>query len=384
MRERASGTILILAQDPAALAAEVQAQMPASTVAMLEDPAALEKILDVSPADVVVLDDNFVGPGSIELMHRLRLRDLEPAILFLCTTNEPRAVALAYSEGAQRCLVRSGEWQLELGPALRHLMRLRRLEEENRRLLTRITEANIMLEERNRRLDEFSSTVAHDIRGPLGGLSMRLEHLIDTQPQSATAASDIDPVMTQLRKALASTERLTEIVQAMYEYARVGKDATKQQRIDLNMLLTEVIHDLAYDKKLEIKIGMGDLPYVWGNAPLLRRLFSNLLSNAVRYAHKPEILINITAGEPIEHGVGTFVPISVCDNGPGISEKDQAHIFSFFSRGQESNSKGDGLGLGLAMVQRIAELHNGKVNLRSTPGEGCCFEVLLPTHAPNE
>jgi signal transduction histidine kinase len=130
----------------------------------------------------------------------------------------------------------------------------------------RLTEMLGLLEEKNKRLDEFSMTLAHDIRGPLAGISMKLEYLLDVFP------NEMPPRATQLMtRALDSSKRLTSIVQSMYEYARLGAKAAKFQAVDLGTLVRETLSDLPLDAALDVKVGVDTLPtFTVVEAPLAK------------------------------------------------------------------------------------------------------------------
>lgn len=323
--------------------------------------------------DVIILDHDLSQRSSAELIQELKLKDNEPGVLVVSRSSDPRQMAEIYNSGCHKCIVKEGRWVEEIAPAVRHLLLVRRLEEENRRLISKLTEANMMLQEKNRRLDEFSATVAHDIRGPLGGVSMKLEYLIDTY------GSKVDPRFLELlTKAFSSTERLTQIVQSMYSYAKLGSKAARMNDLNLVQLVEEVISDVHFNDAQEIKIGIGNLPHVWGNPDLLRRLFINLLTNAVKYNNKPEVIINIGVQKMTDKSLGRFAEIYVEDNGPGIPQDEVKNIFSMFTRGSTASADSEGAGIGLAVVQRIAELHFGSVHVESEVGRGTKFIISLP------
>jgi signal transduction histidine kinase len=169
------------------------------------------------------------------------------------------------------------------------------------------------------------------------------------------------------------------LVQSMYSYAKLGAKAGRMEPIVLGQLVEEVISDMHFNDSVQIKIGLGDLPTVWGSADLLRRLFINLLSNAVKYNDKPEIIINIGVRRIIERSLGKFVEVFVEDNGPGIPAEELSGIFSMFTRGASVRGDQEGAGIGLAVVQRIVELHFGDVTVESEVGKGTRFVVSLPT-----
>ncbi|MBX7144162.1 MAG: hypothetical protein K1X79_06905 [Oligoflexia bacterium] len=344
--------------------------------ALITPVGSIEKYWEIIAAqdfDLVVIDQELAPRGATELIQELKLKDSEPGVLVVSRCSDPRLVAELYNSGCHKCIVKEGRWIEELGPAVRHLLRLRRLEEENRRLVAKLTEANMMLQEKNRRLDEFSATIAHDIRGPLGGISMKIEYLLEVY-DSAFDARCRDLLGGTLR----STRRLMQLVQSMYSYAKLGAKANRMEDLKLGQLVEEVIADMHFSESLHIRIGVGELPKIWGSPDLLRRLFINLLSNAVKYNDKKEIVVNVGMRRVISRSIGEFAEIFVEDNGPGIPAEEIKNIFSMFTRGSNNPNQAEGAGIGLAVVQRIAELHYGNVHVESEPGNGTRFVVALP------
>lgn len=346
---------------------------PDATITTAHDLAHYRSEIAGANPDLVVLSHELSQEHCLRLVHELKLRDADPAVVLVSRAADPKSVAEAYASGCHKCIVRSGPWREELAPAIRHLLRIRRLEEENHKLLAKLTEANILLEEKNKRLDDFSATIAHDIRGPLGGISMKLEYLLDSHQDKLD-----DKFAELLRRTLQSAERLTAVVQGMYEFARLGAKAAHMTELSLDKLVNEVIADLHFDDSLDIRIGLGELPTLWGNANLLRRVFTNLISNAVKYNDKKEIVINITTRATVTKSIASFIEVCVEDNGPGIAAEDFKEIFSMFTRGVSAKDDKEGLGIGLAVVKRIVELHYGTITVECDPGKGARFVMLLP------
>lgn len=359
---------------------------PTSRVQAVSDLAIFRSIIGAAEFDLVVIDTHLADVSAVELLHELRCQDNAPVVLVTSAIDNTEQIARLYGAGCQKCIIKHGDWTAELGPAARQLFRMRKLVEENTTLIAKLTEANVLLEEKNRRLDDFSATLAHDIRGPLGGISMKLDYVLETY------GGELPPRVSELlKRSYSSVHRLTDIVQAMYEYAKLGRQAAKMTEIKLRELAQEVIGDLHYDERLDIQIGIGDLPSVWGSPDLLRRVFINLINNAVKYCDKSPIIINLGVERYVDSSLARFAEVYVEDNGPGIAEREQREIFQMFARGaqhlpepQDAAQSGarsgnlDGLGIGLAVVQRIVELHFGRIWVRSTPGKGARFVLSLP------
>lgn len=348
-------------------------QLPSISITEVESLEKYRRVVAGKDFDVVILDYDISGSRGLELIHELKLKDYEPAVLIVSTSVEDPIFTEIYNHGSHRYIVKKGSWHEEIGPAVRHLLRIRRLEAENRNLLAKLTEANALLNEKNRRLDEFSATLAHDIRGPLGGICMKLEYVLDIY-----GAQFDDRLKGLLDRARQASDRLTHIVQAMYDFAKLGNKAARMESVDLSAVVKGVISDLSFEDSLNVTIGLGDLPSVWGNRELLSRVFLNLISNAVKYNDKDEIILNIGLRRVDHRTLGRFCEIFVEDNGPGIDETDQREIFHIFNRGAAKDSGKEGLGLGLSVVQRIVELHFGKVWVESKQGEGTTFLLSLP------
>ena len=246
-------------------------------------------------------------------------------------------------------------------------------------ILSNCTEVEIskeelmMLNDKNKRLDEFCQTVAHDIRGPLGGLIMRLEYLND-KFDNITKERIKDIITT----SLGVCERLVSQVQAMYEFAKLGKEASNMEFFDLNELINALIEDLNFSNNKNIKIEIDKFPKTYGSKELVKRLFLNLITNAIKYNDKEEKSIKIGFNGEENLSAGTFAKIYVKDNGNGISKEDLGNVFKLFNRASENNSKKEGLGVGLTVVERVIELHLGKINIESEIGKGTYFKFLLP------
>ncbi|MCI5064409.1 ATP-binding protein [bacterium] len=330
--------------------------------------------------DIVIIDLDLAHEKPLlDLIFTLKTFDYEPSVIVIAERPFAHVLNELYRFGCHRCIVKDERWIEELGTAVDYLIRIRKVAHENHVLRAKLTEANMLLEEKNARLDEFSATVAHDIRGPLGGLAMKLEYLLEKM----SGEFDQERMQHLMATALGSTERLISLVQTMYEYAKLGSKASEMKRVSLDQVVTDAIHDLALPEELDVEVHLGELPSVWGNAPLLQRVFMNLISNAVKYSDKEQIVLHIQTEGIQKKMVASFVEVSFRDNGPGIPADEQDDIFSLFKRGSVGRKQAsDGTGVGLAIVKRIIELHYGAISLSSSTGEGSSFLFTLPLESP--
>lgn len=352
-------------------------QLPSAIIEGASSLSQVRRSLQEAQFDVVVLDHKLSGANPIELLHEIRLGDSEPAVLVVSPSSDPSFVADMYNHGCQRFVAKEGTWRPQLGATIRHALRYRKLRERNLELQSRLVQANLLLAEKNHRLDEFSATVAHDIRGPLAALSMKLDFILSESQVELDARA-----RTLLTTSLESVDRLTRIVQSMYEYAKLGAGVAQMNIIELGPLVQEVLTDMLLPETTQVQVGLGELPAVWGNRELLRRLFMNLISNAVKYNDSELVHLNIGIANPAQQSLSEAADIYIEDNGRGIPEREQRAIFGMFQRGSSAKSDSEGLGIGLAAVERIAELHRGRVWVDSEVGKGSRFTVSLHRQAP--
>lgn len=331
--------------------------------------------IDKDNTKIVIVDKDSEDWGYEYFISKVKLTINAPNVIVLSNkVNDALYVNSLYLLGFSSYLITSQEnWKRDLHSTIRHIIRNQKLEEINRKLTMRLTEANMMLNDKNKRLDEFCQTVAHDIRGPLGGLIMRLEYLND-KFDNITKERIKDIITT----SLGVCERLVSQVQAMYEFAKLGKEASNMEFFDLNELINALIQDLNFSNNKNIKIEIDKFPKIYGSKELVKRLFLNLITNAIKYNDKEEKSIKIGFNGEENLSAGTFARIYVKDNGNGISKEDLGNVFKLFNRASENNSKKEGLGVGLTVVERVIELHLGKINIESEIGKGTYFKFLLP------
>jgi signal transduction histidine kinase len=208
-------------------------------------------------------------------------------------------------------------------------------------------------------LRSYADVVAHDLSAPVSGIGI-LVGMLERRAEQPPSAD----VLRQLR---ASTERARDLIDGILVYARAGELSTEQ--VALNRLLDEVADDLApalADATLEV----GELPEVEGDPRQLRRVFQNLLANAVKYRGEREPRIEVSALRDSREWV-----VTMRDNGLGVDPAQASRIFRMFSR---AHSDVDGVGIGLAVCRRIVEAHGGRIWVEAVEGGGSAFRFTLP------
>lgn len=233
------------------------------------------------------------------------------------------------------------------------------LSDELGRLTTTLNEMLERLEAGARRQREFIADASHELGTPLAAIRAELEIAL-AHPEKADWPGVADRLLSDHRRL----ERLTA-------------DLLSLARVDEHLPEAGVeVVDLAEVVAIELEsAGLGtdaDLQsvQVLGSAPHLARLVHNLMDNAERYG-RHRIVVRLTKQ-------GRHAVLTVDDDGPGVPEADRARIFERFTRLDESRARTGGVGIGLALVQRVAEWHGGGVTVDDAPVGGARFEVRLP------
>lgn len=225
------------------------------------------------------------------------------------------------------------------------------------------------LEASNYRLEQFGSAISHDLKEPLRTLSVNLE-LIE-QGASDLRGGDQE----KLEDAIDSAARMREMVEGLLAYARIDTEEASFERVDLEAVCEDVLSDLdAMIERRDASVTVGSLPTIRGDRDQLYQLFLNLIENAIKYSEStPEVHVDATR-------LDTRWRLSVSDEGIGIPPEEVDAIFELFERSGQSSER-EGIGLGLAMCQRIVERHGGDITVDSDPGAGSTFHVEVP-HRP--
>ncbi|MFL6281399.1 MAG: sensor histidine kinase [Vicinamibacterales bacterium] len=220
---------------------------------------------------------------------------------------------------------------------------------------------------------EFVAAVSHELRTPLAVIRSAAENLADG------VVRDEDQIRKYGDLVRNEGRRLTEMVEQILEFA--GIESGQRAFVLRPVALAAVLHDIIGSSQalieaagIEVDYAIADgLPPVLGEASALRRVFENLIANAIKYGESGR-WIGIRAAR-----VGHEVHVSIADRGIGIAPAEQSRIFEPFYRAPEViAARIQGAGLGLSLVQRIVQAHGGRITLRSEPGAGSEFTVALP------
>ena len=228
---------------------------------------------------------------------------------------------------------------------------------------------NVELTESNKALDDFAYIVSHDMREPLRGIQSLSSFLVEDY------ADKLGPKgRSRLKRLMKLCQRMEDLIESILYYSRVGRVELSFSEIDLNAVVKEVIDSMKFsleEKGIEIRIPKKP-PAIVCDGIRIGEVFSNLITNAMKYNDKPDKWIEI--GFQADQNPCVFY---VRDNGIGIIEKHQEKIFKIFQRLHGRDKYGGGKGAGLTIVKKIIGRHEGKIWVESTFGEGTTFYFTL-------
>lgn len=233
-----------------------------------------------------------------------------------------------------------------------------------------------LAEERERTKMDLVSSLAHDIKNPLGIIMGYAEMLIEFLEERKGEKEHIE----LLERIQTSGQRIVNLVTGFLDAskAEVGKLEIAHRPVSFNTLLKEVIlqQDAELQRKqLTLDLNLDDqLPEVMGDAAQLDRVFWNLIGNAIKFTPSGG-KISVSCKREDGH-----VSVAVKDTGIGISQEELPLIFTQFKR-LKGAAKIEGTGLGLFIVKTIIEAHKGSVHVESVDGQGSTFTVRIPIHS---
>jgi len=228
---------------------------------------------------------------------------------------------------------------------------------------TNITE----LESRNVELDKFAYVVSHDLKAPIRGIHNVIQWIEED------LSDEISPQMKKYLGIITGrTNRMENLINGLLDYARVRKK-TAIEYIDLNNLIEEIVEDIV---PRNFGVQFQNLPVILGERLKIEQVFTNLVSNAVKYSSEDQGKIIISAKTFEDH-----YDFSVKDNGIGIEPEFHKKIFEIFQTLREKGEN-ESTGIGLAIVKRIIDDQNGRIWINSQLGAGS--EVVFTWSRINE
>jgi PAS domain S-box-containing protein len=245
----------------------------------------------------------------------------------------------------------------------------REFDEQVKQLNRELTRSVNELELANKELESFSYSVSHDLRAPLRAIRGYTKILMEDY-----AASLEEDARKMMNSVAGNAERMSQLIDDLLAFSRMGKKEINFAKVDMNAIAKSSLQAVkfAHNNSLKAKVTIKELLPALADNSLLENVFTNLISNAVKYSGKkenPEVEIYSYSND----GESIYC---VKDNGVGFDMKYYDKLFGVFQR-LHSTAEFDGTGVGLALVKRIITRHGGRVWAEAEPGKGAVFYVAL-------
>jgi signal transduction histidine kinase/DNA-binding response OmpR family regulator len=327
-------------------------------------PAALERAMRAARKTELAIQPSGALPEDVRHLQIIPLRSGERtvAMLALGHARAPSAHGAADQATVDELVSRAA---IALENA--------RLYSNLKREMARSKEAEEKLKEASRRKDEFLAMLSHELRNPLAPIRNAAEVMRRIAPA--------DPGIAWAREVVErQVTHLAQLVDDLLDVSRItqGKIALKKEAIELGRVIqhsVDTARSLMETKRHHLTVNVSPTP-IWVHADFARlsQVIGNILNNAAKYTAdggRIELTASAERGEAL---------ISVRDNGIGIDGALLPHVFELFTQGERSLDRSQGgLGVGLTVVQRLVELHQGRVEVKSDGlGKGSLFRVILP------
>jgi two-component system OmpR family sensor kinase len=211
--------------------------------------------------------------------------------------------------------------------------------------------------------------ISHELRSPLSRLHVAVG-LMRQQPENT------EPSIERIER---ECQRMDKLIGELLTLSKL--DAKVPLSLQEPVALGGLLHDIIDDARFEAEAHGKTVAFsgeteesIRGNADLLHLAFENVIRNAIRYADSS---VTVFLGSSVVDGVPN-IAISICDDGPGVSEAELEQIFEPFYRASNNNGSADGHGLGLAIARKTLEVHGGRIIAKNRDQKGLCIEILLP------
>lgn len=248
---------------------------------------------------------------------------------------------------------------------------LQELRTANETLEARVADRTASLQQANDDLREFSRSISHDLRGPLSSMAMVLRQRLQRD-------DGLEPRLRQTLELVAGeADRLCKLTGELLTLAMVEQRELQAQPVDHRALVAEVLKGL--HPAPDVQVQCDPLPTLPGDALMLQQVWTNLLSNALKFSSRaspPRLQIRVHEHLPDHDGL----VFEVADNGAGFDPSQTRRLFGVFQR-LHADTDYPGTGVGLSIVRRVVHRHGGRVWAESTPGAGARFFFSLPRGA---
>lgn len=228
----------------------------------------------------------------------------------------------------------------------------------------------LALDAANKELEAFSYSASHDLRAPLRHINGYAELL------AKAAASRLDPTAARyLRTIIEASDEMGHLIDGLLDFSRMTRTPLSRAKIDTAEVVRQVIAGFEFELRgRQVQWRLASLPPSYGDPKLLKQVWTNLISNAIKYSrHRDPAVIEIGSAVNAASELVFFIS----DNGDGFDMAHAQKLFGVFQRLHQPEQF-EGVGVGLAIVQRILIRHGGRIWADATPGRGATFRFTIP------
>ncbi len=331
------------------------------------------RILEKRLPDLILLDVMMPDMDGIEVCTRIKqsatLQDIP--VIFLSALSDTDTKVRGLEVGGVDYITKPFQ-SLEVLARVGNQLKISRLEQDRKQHIEE-------LEQLNEEKDKLMQIVSHDLRSPLGGIYGLAEIL-----KSGKEASDVELVKEFASIISSTSSYLLALVNDLLDLAKVesGKMVLDPSQFSITQTIKNCIHllkNVAQSKGVDLLcVSSGEEVIVTADEPKIIQILNNLISNAVKFTPNGGS-VRVTIGYLPNGAGGRQIEIVVQDSGIGIEADVIPHLFEKFGKHQRSGTAGEqGTGLGMPIVKRFVELHNGKITVESKVGYGTSFSIFLP------
>ncbi|HDP77002.1 MAG TPA: PAS domain S-box protein, partial [Mesotoga infera] len=353
----------------------------------------LHKILDCIPEGIYLIDESYdidyANPALIKeygLIENKKCFEFFQGFKAPCpwcgidraSSSQPARWECSFEKSGRICElisipVSNDDGSISKLQILHDITKIRTYQEEvermNVELEARVAERTTQLEAVNKELEAFAFSVSHDLRAPLravDGYSRIIEE---------DYADILDNEGVRLFGVIKrNIKKMDQLIIDLLALSRLNRTELVKSKIDMTGMVNSIFHEvITAELRDKVKLTLKNLPEAYGDSVMMKQVWVNLLSNALKFSSCRE-LIEIEVGGYSENGINTYY---VKDNGVGFNQKYESKLFEVFQR-LHSSKEFEGTGVGLSIVQRIIHRHGGFVRAEGNEDHGATFYFSIP------
>ena len=344
------------------------------------------------PPDLILLDINMPQMNGYEVCEQLKADDAsrDIPVIFISALEDVLDKVKAFAVGGVDYIVKPFQIEEVLARIETHLT-VRRLQQQLQTQNLQLQQKMAELQALNQLKEEFLHAISHDLRTPIVGTLLVLENLQNKAQNQADGKVGISQAI--LQRMIQSSDRQLNLLNLLLEahFNEAGSMVLQSQAIELSTFVQGIVEDL---EPLLVKnsanltnLIISDLPPVSADPLQLRRVFENLLTNALN--HNPaglSLTLNATLctkdiAALVPEAESNMICCTVQDNGVGMTQAQCDRLFERYARGNRTQAIG--VGLGLYLCRQIIQAHGGQIGVNSAVGQGTTFWFTLPLTSPS-